>query len=172
MASRASDGATRHRARQRLGRQPLARTHGLGHALEELREDRAGIAARAIDRLRRRAPQHFAGTRQLRRAHALQHRAQREREIGAGVAIRHRKHVDAVDLVASGDDALDAGRQCPTQTVARQALHADLCSHALLSLFDSKAECRQRAPDRACCDAASKNATFCLPRESHALVTC
>ena len=122
--------AARHGTCQGLRRQPLARAQGFGHPLEKLRDDGAGVATRAVDGLGRSAPQHFAGTRQARCTHTGRDRTQREREIGAGVAIRHRKDIDAIDLVATRNDALDTRHQGPAQTVAGQALHADLCSHA------------------------------------------
>lgn len=121
-----------HGARQTFGGQSFARAKRFGNTLEELRNDRSGIAAGAINGFGRSASQYFPGTRKLWCTHAGKYGRQRERHVCSGVAIGHRKHIDPVDLVATRDHALDAGRQSAPQSVTRESLHADLCSQAAL----------------------------------------
>ena len=121
-ASRASREPSAAARGQGRGRQARAAGEAFGQALEELGHDRAGIAAGAVDRLRGHPAQHFAGVAAATLAHHAQHRAQGEGEVGAGVAVGHREHVDAVDLVATRDHALDSGGERAAQGVARRAL--------------------------------------------------
>ena len=91
--------------RARPGRRAVA------DAEQELREDRARVAARAVERGIRDAGQQLARMRLGPGAQRHEHRLQRQREVRAGVAVRHGKHVDLVDHFLARDQAVNAGAQ-------------------------------------------------------------
>ena len=112
----------RQRVGELHGRQRGPGRRAVADAVQELREDRARVAARAVERGVRDARQQLAGVRLGPGAQRSQHRLQREREIRARVAVRHGKHVDLVDHFLAGDQAVDAGAQRPGEFDAAERL--------------------------------------------------
>ena len=86
-----------------------------GQADQELRHDRAGIAARAVDGVVADPDQQFADVAAAPAQRALQHAAQGRGEVAAGIAVGHREHVDAVEFVAGRDHPAGARDQRPAQ---------------------------------------------------------
>ena len=99
-----------------------AAAQALRKPLKKLRQDRAGVAARTIDGLARHAPEHGPDIRATQPAYGLQYRQHGEREVGPGIAIGHRKHVDAVQVVAFGQHAAGAGDERALEARAAEAL--------------------------------------------------
>lgn len=84
---------------------------GVTHAVGELREDGAGIAARTVqcrigDDFRQPVGVRLAVLQQ-RGPHSPQH----DGEIGTGVAVGHGKYVDAVEVLCVCRDPRNAGQQ-------------------------------------------------------------
>ncbi len=94
----------------------------IADAEQELREDRARVAACAVERGVRDSGQELARVRLGPGAQRGQHGLQGEREIRARVAVRHGKHVDLVDHFLAGDQAVDAGAQRPGELDAAERL--------------------------------------------------
>jgi len=128
------------RFRDRLARVLRARLHRLGivargqlaqlrdavaEAREELREDRARVAARAVERRVRRARQHAPGVVDRTGLQRAEHRAHGQREVGAGVAVRHREHVDLVEVLALGEHAADARVERARELATVEPRHQD-----------------------------------------------
>ena len=88
--------APSHRGGQRPRIQHRCVARLLGQADEELRHDRAGIAARAIDGVVADAREQFADVPAAPAQRTLQHVAEGRGEVVAGIAVGHREHVDAI----------------------------------------------------------------------------
>jgi hypothetical protein len=136
-ADHAQDGAFA-RIGERFARTRCAAGHGRGQllvrerarlpdhlarAMQELREDRAGVAARAVDGVVGHLAQQDPGRGRTPAQAARQHAAQREGEVAARVAIGHRKHVDLVENVPPRQDAPRARRECTAQGRSGNARH-------------------------------------------------
>ena len=87
----------------------------LGHAVQELGEDRAGIAACAVDGIVADPLQQLADVPAAATQRAVEHAAEGESEIVAGVAIGDREDIDLVESVAGGDDPVRASNQRAAQ---------------------------------------------------------
>ena len=87
----------------------------LGQADQELRHDRAGVAAGAVDGVVADPRQQLADMPAAPAQRALQDMAQGRGQVAAGVAVRHREHVDAVELVTGCDHPPGAGDEGATQ---------------------------------------------------------
>ena len=117
-------GAVTHRRGQGLRVQDRLRAGVFGHAVQELREDRPGIAARAVDGVVADPFQQLADVAAAPAQRAVQHAAQGEGEIVAGIAVGHRKDIDFIEPVAGGDDPACAGDQRPAQGRRGQGVRA------------------------------------------------
>lgn len=104
-----------HRGRQRTRVQFGQCMHVLGHPMEELRQDGAGIAARTIDRVIADTAEQIAGMLAGLAERAVQHAAERRGEIVAGIAIGDREHVDAVQSIPGRNDPTGPGDQRQAQ---------------------------------------------------------
>ena len=89
--------------------------HPFGHAMQELGEDRAGIAARAVYGVVADPRQQFADMAAAPAERAVEHAAQGRGHVVAGVAVGHREHIDAVQPVTGGNDPAGTGNQGTTQ---------------------------------------------------------
>ena len=89
--------------------------HALGHPIQELRQDRAGVAARTVDGIVADAAEQVTGVLAGLAERPVQHAAQGRCKVVAGVAVGHGEHVDAVQSVARGDDPPGAGDQRQAQ---------------------------------------------------------
>ena len=78
---------------------------------QELREDRTGVAARTIEGRIGGADQQSSCMILRRAFDGREHGRQRHRHVRAGVTIRHREHVDLVDVVRLLEQPVDAGAQ-------------------------------------------------------------
>ena len=108
--------APRRTASARLAASSTGELRGLlGEANQELRHDRAGVAARTVDRVVADPDQQFADVAAAPAQRALQHAAQGRGEVAAGIAVGHREHVDAVEFVAGRDHPAGARDQRPAQ---------------------------------------------------------
>nr|WP_254696164.1 hypothetical protein [Lysobacter enzymogenes] len=87
----------------------------LGHAEQELGQDRPGIAAGAVDGVVADPLEQFADVPAAPAQRPVQQAAEGMRQIAAGVAVGDREHVDAVERLAPGDDPARAGDQGPAQ---------------------------------------------------------
>jgi len=103
------------RGGQRLGIQRRGIAGVLGHAIQELRHDRAGIAARAVDRVVADVYQQLADMPAAPAQRALQYAAQGGGKIAAGIAIGDREHVDAVQFLAGRDHPVRTRDHRPPQ---------------------------------------------------------
>ena len=91
--------------RIQLGRVPRV----FGQADQELRHDRAGVAAGAIDRIVAHAHQQLADVTAATAQRALQDVAQGRGEVAAGIPVGHREDVDAVEFITGVDDPAGTG---------------------------------------------------------------
>ena len=94
---------------------------------QELREDRARVAARAVERGIRDPGERVAGMRIRRALQDTEHRAHRDREIGARVAVRNREYVDLVEMLLPREQPQDARPERAVQAQAVEGLGGD-CS--------------------------------------------
>ena len=92
---------------------------------QELREDRARVAACVVERGVRDPGERVAGMRIRRPLQDTEHRAHRDREIGAGVAVRNREYVDLVQMLLPREQPHDAGPERAVQAQAVEALGGD-----------------------------------------------
>jgi len=124
-------------------------TELVAEAEEELREDRAGVAARAVERGVGDACQGLAGVIVGCALQAAEHGAHGEREVGAGVAVGHREYVDLVQVLLLREQACDAGLQRTVEAQAVEVLGNDRGGvHALaprLSPGTAGTGCRPRS---------------------------
>jgi hypothetical protein len=104
-------GADPHGGRETGGIEALEMPDAVTDAEQELREDRAGVAARAVERGIRDLRQQLAGVPRRFALERGQHGRERHRHVGAGVAVGHREHVDLVDVVRACEQPVDAGAQ-------------------------------------------------------------
>ncbi len=117
-------GAMTHRRGQGLRVQCRLRAGVFGHAMQELREDRPGVAARAVDGVVADPLEQLADVPAAPAQRAVQHAAQGEGEVVAGVSIGHREDIDFIEAVAGGDDPARAGDQRPAQGRRGQGVRA------------------------------------------------
>ncbi len=80
----------------------------IADALEELRDDGAGVSPRAIEQDVREVGQEFAKTVAAGFGEHVQHCAQRDAQVGAGVTVRNREDIDAVEHLLLVLDPVDS----------------------------------------------------------------
>ena len=100
-------------------------THAIAQAEEELRQDRAGIAACAVERGVSHARERLAGVAVGRLAQGTEHGVHREREVGAGVAVGHREHVDLVQVFLARQQPQDPRLQREIEPQPVEAVGSD-----------------------------------------------
>ena len=107
--------ASLHRAGQDGRRHGDAVAQILGHAGEELRQDRAGIAAGAVDGVLAEHAHQCAGAGRAPAQRAGQDAAKGEGEVAAGVAVGHREDIDFIEDVAVRNHPPGAGNERAAQ---------------------------------------------------------
>jgi len=116
---------TRLKALDKVGRQqPWFVFAAVGQALEELGDNGAGIAPRAIERGIGYMDQQFPCMAGIKLLNARPDGVGGRRQVGTRVTVRHREHVDLVELVLGTDESFEAGAQAAVQANAVQITDA------------------------------------------------
>ena len=98
-----------HTVREVGGAQVTQVPELVAHAEEELRQDRAGVAACAVERRIGHARERLAGVTVREALKRAEYRAHRECEVGARVAVGNGEHVDLVQVLLARQQPQDAG---------------------------------------------------------------
>jgi hypothetical protein len=113
-------GGLDHRRAKRAGPGARLVRQAVGEAAEELREDRARVAAGAADRLVGERLRHLVEMPLPDPRDAGRDLLEGRGEVGAGVAVGHREDVDLVEGLGALRDEVGAGDDRPGQAVAVQ----------------------------------------------------
>ena len=89
--------------------------HGFTNAVQELGHDGAGISTGAIQCRVSYVVHQVIHTPDPRGRHRFQNGLKRKYHVGAGIAIRHGKHVDPVQVLATLEKMADAGGKCASK---------------------------------------------------------
>ena len=95
--------------------------------MEKLRQDNAGITSRPIQRRVSDDFGHFTGVRHHMPGGAIHNRKQGEANIGPGITIRHRKHIDFIEIILLGQHLPDTGDEAAVQAKSIQVCNLAVC---------------------------------------------